>query len=129
MAILRAYLTLSGICIDFNHVEQELGLKANVIRHREEVLWNGRSFGNDEWCIDTGQIISGDIAEVIQILLSKCSSLSGKMKDLALKNTAKWSVLFLVDADGGEFPVMIIPVQFLSFSSIIEADIAFDIYS
>lgn len=128
MAQIRAYLTLIGDDFDANLVSKQIGLDADEVRVKDEVLGNGQLFGHTEWGIETRVEDCDEVGPVLQRLFDRVPCSPQILYEVSRRCMAEWHILILLKIYNADAPVIYFPESIIQYAAQIHAQIGFDCY-
>lgn len=127
MARIQGHITLIGDSFSTSAVTEAIGLSPMWERKATEILGNGRYFGHCEWGINTDMISADDLCVVSETLLHPLMDVWSYLGKIGADFNAEWHILFTVYVTD-DFPVLVLPSEFVKLAAEINANIGFDVY-
>ncbi|MCL2153535.1 MAG: DUF4279 domain-containing protein [Oscillospiraceae bacterium] len=123
-----ASLALCGDDFDVDYVSNKLGINPTHIRNKDEVLNNGRRFGQTEWAVEFERECSYSIENQYQKIMSMVKDKTDLLSELCAECNATWHIAFYIYIENGDVPSPYLTKEFIAFAAAIGATVDFDIY-
>ncbi|MFJ7830662.1 DUF4279 domain-containing protein [Peribacillus sp. NPDC097284] len=102
--------------------------KGDVITHPNLVSTTSKRRKQTDWILSTGYQESYDINDQLDLLLKSLGGKTEELKQLKKKYDVEYLFMIVIEIVNDEKPAMHLEKNMLDFSSLIQAEIQFDLY-